>query len=85
MAVQPTAAYLQMLTRSPRSTTTWAVWLGPYLEPLELVADTVLLNGKVLTVDRSAASRTSFGGTAPANVRKACAQARKRFLSGAKR
>lgn len=43
MAVQPAAAYLQMLTRSPRSTTTWAVWLGPYLEPLELVADTVLL------------------------------------------
>lgn len=40
---------------------------------------------KVLTVDRSAASRTSYGGTAPANVRKACAQARKRFLSGAKR
>ena len=41
MAVQPTAAYLQMLTRSPRSTTTWAVWLGPYLEPLELVADRI--------------------------------------------
>jgi len=40
---------------------------------------------KVLTVDRSAASRTSYGGTAPANVRKACAQARRRFLSGAKR
>ncbi|MBL8704385.1 MAG: argininosuccinate lyase, partial [Rhodospirillales bacterium] len=40
---------------------------------------------KVLTVDRSAMSRTSYGGTAPANVRKACAQARKRFLSGAKR
>ena len=40
---------------------------------------------KVLTVDRSAMSRTSFGGTAPANVRKACVEARKRFLSGAKR
>ncbi|QQS14959.1 MAG: argininosuccinate lyase [Rhodospirillales bacterium] len=35
---------------------------------------------RVLTVDASVAARTSFGGTAPANVRKAAAAARKRFL-----
>jgi len=40
---------------------------------------------KVLTVDRSAASRTSYGGTAPANVRKACTAARRRFLQGGSR
>jgi argininosuccinate lyase len=34
----------------------------------------------VLTIDHSVASRTSFGGTAPANVRQAAADARKRFL-----
>ena len=34
----------------------------------------------VLGVENSVASRTSFGGTAPANVRKAVAAARKRFL-----
>jgi len=34
----------------------------------------------VLTVEQSAASRTSFGGTAPANVVAAAARARKRFL-----
>ncbi|HEX2114111.1 MAG TPA: argininosuccinate lyase [Alphaproteobacteria bacterium] len=34
----------------------------------------------VLGVDNSVASRTSFGGTAPVNVRKAIAAARKRFL-----
>ena len=34
----------------------------------------------VLTVERSVASRTSFGGTAPANVARAVADARKRFL-----
>jgi argininosuccinate lyase len=34
----------------------------------------------VLSVENSVASRTSFGGTAPANVRKAAAAARKRFL-----
>jgi argininosuccinate lyase len=34
----------------------------------------------VLTVEQSAASRTSFGGTAPANVAAAAARARKRFL-----
>jgi len=34
----------------------------------------------VLTVERSVESRTSFGGTAPANVRGAVAAARKRFL-----
>jgi argininosuccinate lyase len=34
----------------------------------------------VLSVENSVASRTSFGGTAPANVRKAVAAARKRFL-----
>ena len=34
----------------------------------------------VLTVEHSAASRTSFGGTAPENVRKAAAAARARFL-----
>ena len=35
----------------------------------------------VLTVEQSVASRTSFGGTAPANVRLAISQARARFLS----
>jgi len=34
----------------------------------------------VLTVEQSVASRTSFGGTAPANVTRAAAAARKRFL-----
>jgi len=34
----------------------------------------------VLTVDHSVASRTSFGGTAPANVRAAVAAARQKFL-----
>jgi argininosuccinate lyase len=34
----------------------------------------------VLTVDASVASRTSFGGTAPDNVRQAAAAARERFL-----
>jgi argininosuccinate lyase len=34
----------------------------------------------VLTPEHSAASRTSFGGTAPENVRKAAIQARERFL-----
>jgi argininosuccinate lyase len=34
----------------------------------------------VLGVDNSVASRTSFGGTSPVNVRKAVAAARKRFL-----
>jgi argininosuccinate lyase len=34
----------------------------------------------VLGVDRSVASRTSFGGAAPANVRRAARAARKRFL-----
>ncbi len=34
----------------------------------------------VLGVDNSVASRTSFGGTAPANVRAAVVEARKRFL-----
>ncbi len=33
----------------------------------------------VLTVDSSVASRVSFGGTAPANVRTACIDARRRF------
>jgi argininosuccinate lyase len=35
---------------------------------------------RVLTLDYSVASRKSFGGTAPANVRRAVAQARERFL-----
>jgi argininosuccinate lyase len=35
---------------------------------------------EVLTIDKSVASRTSFGGTAPANVAAAIAQARQRFL-----
>ena len=35
---------------------------------------------EVLTVERSVASRTSFGGTAPAQVRAAIATARERFL-----
>jgi argininosuccinate lyase len=34
----------------------------------------------VLTVERSVASRKSFGGTAPANVARAAAAARRRFL-----
>jgi argininosuccinate lyase len=34
----------------------------------------------VLTVDKSVASRTSFGGTAPANVSRSAAAARRRFL-----
>jgi argininosuccinate lyase len=34
----------------------------------------------VLTVEKSVASRTSFGGTAPANVAASAAKARKRFL-----
>jgi argininosuccinate lyase len=34
----------------------------------------------VLGVDRSVASRTSFGGTAPENVRAAVKAARARFL-----
>jgi argininosuccinate lyase len=34
----------------------------------------------VLSVEASVASRTSFGGTAPNNVRTAAADARKRFL-----
>jgi len=34
----------------------------------------------VLGVEASASSRTSFGGTAPANVAKAVVEARKRFL-----
>jgi len=34
----------------------------------------------VLGVENSVASRTSFGGTAPANVRKAVTAARKRYL-----
>jgi argininosuccinate lyase len=36
----------------------------------------------VLGVERSVQSRTSFGGTAPANVTAACAEARRRFLGG---
>ncbi len=35
---------------------------------------------KVLSVEKSVASRKSAGGTAPANVRRACSDARKRFL-----
>ncbi len=34
----------------------------------------------VLTVEKSVASRVSFGGTAPANVAAAAAEARRRFL-----
>jgi argininosuccinate lyase len=34
----------------------------------------------VLSVEASVASRTSFGGTAPDNVRAAAAEARARFL-----
>jgi argininosuccinate lyase len=34
----------------------------------------------VLDAASSAASRTSFGGTAPERVRKAAAEARRRFL-----
>jgi argininosuccinate lyase len=36
----------------------------------------------VLTVEASAASRTSFGGTAPSNVKAQIAAARERFLKG---
>ena len=35
---------------------------------------------EVLEIDRAAQSRTSFGGTAPDNVRRAAADARRRFL-----
>jgi argininosuccinate lyase len=35
----------------------------------------------VLDVERSVASRTSYGGTAPARVREAAAAARRRFLA----
>jgi argininosuccinate lyase len=35
---------------------------------------------RVLTLDYSVASRRSYGGTAPANVRRAIAEARERFL-----
>jgi argininosuccinate lyase len=35
---------------------------------------------KVLSVERAAASRTSYGGTAPANVRKQARAARRAFL-----
>jgi argininosuccinate lyase len=35
---------------------------------------------RVLGLEESVASRTSLGGTAPDNVRAACAAARKRFL-----
>jgi argininosuccinate lyase len=35
----------------------------------------------VLSVEKAVASRTSFGGTAPDNVRAAAAAARRRFLS----
>jgi argininosuccinate lyase len=34
----------------------------------------------VLTIDKSVASRTSFGGTAPTQVTAAAAKARRRFL-----
>jgi len=40
---------------------------------------------EVLGVDRSVASRTSFGGTAPVRVREAIAAARARFLGEARR
>jgi argininosuccinate lyase len=36
---------------------------------------------EVLDVDRSVASRTSFGGTAPVRVREAAIAARCRFLA----
>ena len=35
---------------------------------------------EVLSVERAAASRTSFGGTDPERVREAAAEARERFL-----
>jgi argininosuccinate lyase len=37
---------------------------------------------KVLGVERSVESRTSFGGTSPVRVREAVAEARRRYLSG---
>ena len=37
---------------------------------------------EVLSVENSVRSRTSFGGTAPGNVRAAAAEARRRFLDG---
>ena len=37
---------------------------------------------EVLSVENSVRSRTSFGGTAPDNVRAAAALARRRFLGG---
>jgi argininosuccinate lyase len=40
---------------------------------------------RVLTVERSVASRKALGGTAPANVARAAAAARKRFLGPVQR
>ncbi len=37
---------------------------------------------KVLKVESAVRTRTSYGGTAPANVRRACKAARRRFLGG---
>ena len=39
---------------------------------------------KVLGIDNSVRSRTSFGGTSPVNVRRAAREARRRFLRGLK-
>ncbi|MGQ0675505.1 MAG: argininosuccinate lyase [Rhodospirillales bacterium] len=40
---------------------------------------------EVLSPEAAVKSRVSFGGTAPANVRRACAEARKRFIGGRRR
>ena len=59
---------------------------GCLLENLSLEAMQSVESGinssiySVLSVDASAKSRTSFGGTAPENVRAAAAKARERFL-----
>jgi argininosuccinate lyase len=51
------------------------------LEELQAVEPAITANVYgVLDADRSVASRTSFGGTAPECVRAAVAEARKRFL-----
>ena len=50
------------------------------LSDMQLVDERITVDVfDVLTVEHSAASRTSFGGTAPENVRKAIAEAKVRF------
>lgn len=55
------------------------------LTPAELKAIDPRLGAearKVMALERSVAARASYGGTAPANVRRAAREARRRFLKG---